>query len=199
MLMNLNHYKELLLKQKGNLENTINSMKENRNREQGKYFTSELSNYDNHPAELGSELYETEHSMALKAHEEYLLKEVEDALKNIESGTYGKCANCDEYIAEKRLEVIPYAKLCINCEESKQEPQTQLDPLAPKSHISWVNNKHGGMEQFNDLMKYGSADSPQDLGGYYGVWNYYNNDADEQIDSNIIDRVSNDDYKKQLP
>ncbi|MCL5795759.1 MAG: TraR/DksA C4-type zinc finger protein, partial [Patescibacteria group bacterium] len=44
-----------------------------------------------------------------------LYGEVNDALKRIDSGTYGKCANCHELIDKARLEAFPAAASCLNC------------------------------------------------------------------------------------
>lgn len=43
------------------------------------------------------------------------LMRVEEALKRLDDGDYGYCADCDEEIAPKRLEVDPAASLCIKC------------------------------------------------------------------------------------
>lgn len=43
------------------------------------------------------------------------LRAVRAALKRLEAGTYGECANCGEEIAVKRLEIIPHAARCANC------------------------------------------------------------------------------------
>ncbi len=46
------------------------------------------------------------------------------ALKKIEAGTYGYCEECGEPIGEKRLEAIPWVRLCIEC--SQQEEAMRL-------------------------------------------------------------------------
>ena len=40
---------------------------------------------------------------------------IEQALTRMESGDFGYCLECDEEIAEKRLEVDPAARLCVSC------------------------------------------------------------------------------------
>ena len=45
---------------------------------------------------------------------------VEEALVSLEEGTYGVCAECEEEISEKRLEALPFARLCVAC-QSKRE------------------------------------------------------------------------------
>lgn len=46
------------------------------------------------------------------------LNQVDDALQRIDLGTYGLCDVCDEPIAEKRLNALPFATRCIGCADS---------------------------------------------------------------------------------
>ncbi|MEA1909464.1 MAG: hypothetical protein U9M89_00310 [Patescibacteria group bacterium] len=44
------------------------------------------------------------------------LSEVNDALKAMDEGNYGKCVECnDRYISEERLKAYPAAKTCVKC------------------------------------------------------------------------------------
>lgn len=45
------------------------------------------------------------------------LKEIDEALKRIEKGSYGICEMCDESIAIGRLRAKPFAKFCTPCRE----------------------------------------------------------------------------------
>ncbi|HEY1496263.1 MAG TPA: TraR/DksA family transcriptional regulator [Candidatus Solibacter sp.] len=45
------------------------------------------------------------------------LRMVEEALDRLESGDYGVCLACDEPIAEKRLQALPWARYCVKCQE----------------------------------------------------------------------------------
>ncbi len=45
------------------------------------------------------------------------LKEIDEALKSIESKSYGICEMCDETIAIGRLKAKPFAKFCTDCRE----------------------------------------------------------------------------------
>ena len=47
-----------------------------------------------------------------------LLREVSDALRRVDHGTYGVCAECDEPISSKRLDAVPWARYCVTCQES---------------------------------------------------------------------------------
>ena len=45
------------------------------------------------------------------------LRMVEEALDRLNSGDYGVCLSCEEHIAPKRLQAIPWARYCVVCEE----------------------------------------------------------------------------------
>ena len=44
-----------------------------------------------------------------------LLDEIEEALQRLEEGSYGRCLECGEWIAEGRLEIDPVVRYCIKC------------------------------------------------------------------------------------
>ena len=82
----------------------------------------ELSLADNHPADLGSELFERSKELSVKETQTNLLNDIELALAKLETGRYGICERCGREITAERLEALPHAKLCIRCqgEEEKQ-------------------------------------------------------------------------------
>ena len=49
------------------------------------------------------------------------LRLIQNALDRIDKGEYGFCVDCDEHIAERRLENFPYAARCIVCQEAFEE------------------------------------------------------------------------------
>ena len=50
------------------------------------------------------------------------LRFIKDAMKAIERGEYGECVRCGGDINENRLEAVPWATMCIRCQE---ETETQ--------------------------------------------------------------------------
>ncbi len=54
-------------------------------------------------------------SKAVQARRQQQLKEVNLALKRIDSNDFGFCQNCDEQIARQRLDINPAVRLCIKC------------------------------------------------------------------------------------
>ena len=49
------------------------------------------------------------------------LRLLDEALRRIEAGDYGKCVMCDKDIALTRLEAIPWAKFCVVCQELQEQ------------------------------------------------------------------------------
>lgn len=47
-----------------------------------------------------------------------LLREIAGALHRIEQETYGVCMECEEPISSKRLDAVPWARYCVQCQES---------------------------------------------------------------------------------
>jgi len=52
-----------------------------------------------------------------------LLKEVVTALQKIDGGTFGTCERCGEPIVEKRLEALPFARYCIDCQRLVEQEE----------------------------------------------------------------------------
>ncbi len=50
-----------------------------------------------------------------------LLREVRAALDRMADGSYGLCLQCEQEISQKRLKAVPWATLCIACQEKADE------------------------------------------------------------------------------
>ncbi len=76
---------------------------------------SELSSYDQHQADMGTETFEREKDLSILEQVESELGDVEHAIRRLDEGTYGTCDKCGKAIPKARLEVIPWAALCVTC------------------------------------------------------------------------------------
>ena len=65
-------------------------------------------------------------SLGLRSRELAKLKEIEYALYKIENGTYGICEETDGPIEKKRLEKMPWTRLCIDAAEEKERESTHF-------------------------------------------------------------------------
>ena len=59
-------------------------------------------------------------SLSLNQRDRQKLAMIEDALKRIDSGTYGMCPPCKEPIDENRLRVMPFTRYCLSCMEEEE-------------------------------------------------------------------------------
>jgi len=71
-------------------------------------------------ADTATELWNQEFNYSLSEKERAELAAVDDALARIEDGSFGDCEECGEQIGDARLKAIPWAPLCISCQEEKE-------------------------------------------------------------------------------
>jgi RNA polymerase-binding protein DksA len=83
---------------------------------------SELADYDdNHPGDAGSETESRTMDLALDENIDFMLTRIADALHKLDAGTYGSCDRCGGPINPERLRAIPYATLCIDCQDKVED------------------------------------------------------------------------------
>lgn len=63
------------------------------------------------------------------------LRQIEAALRRIDSGDYGLCLDCEEEIGTNRLRAVPWAERCVRCQERADEcsptvGRIDFEPLA---------------------------------------------------------------------
>ncbi len=71
----------------------------------------------NHMADDASEAFEQAKEHALHLNAKQLLEQVNDALERFRQGTYGLCDQCGDEIDPARLKALPYATLCLRCQQ----------------------------------------------------------------------------------
>lgn len=70
-------------------------------------------------ADLAQSYTRQERDAILAEQEAEQLAQIEAALQKLDDGEYGRCENCGQQIAAGRLEVLPYARLCIHCQSEQ--------------------------------------------------------------------------------
>ena len=73
------------------------------------------------PADMAANAYTKELLMSMSTNDRQLLDSIDAALGRIEEGEYGYCDNCGEAIHEKRLEAVPWAQHCVDCQELNEK------------------------------------------------------------------------------
>ncbi len=69
-------------------------------------------------AAAATHVFEQQRDLALRDRNEQHLAAVDAALARLDAGTYGLCESCGKPIAPERLEALPSAALCIDCQRS---------------------------------------------------------------------------------
>jgi DnaK suppressor protein len=68
------------------------------------------------------------------------LQRIDEALARLQEGTYGTCAECEVEIAQARLAALPFATLCIGC----QEEQERNEPGARRPYRATFDEREVG-------------------------------------------------------
>ncbi|WP_059171495.1 TraR/DksA C4-type zinc finger protein [Bacillus sp. FJAT-27445] len=161
----------------------------------------ELSSIDNHPADLGTELFEREKNFALEDHAGAQLEKVNEALEAIEDGSYGVCKECGKDIPFERLEAIPSTLYCVDHtpdQTAANDRPVEEDILTPSIPNSFRGKGDGGIidtnDSFEEVARYGTSEGPQDLVGDYDSYDdlYKNGINEEGATEDIEEFVSND-------
>jgi DnaK suppressor protein len=110
----LERFKQLLLNKKSDLIAVVHKT-ENYGRE----ADAESETMD--IADKASSSYTKEFMFSKSNSDRQLIQMVADALERIDQGTYGECLNCGADVEFKRLEAVPWARLCRACQELVEE------------------------------------------------------------------------------
>ena len=105
----LDRYREILLAKRNELVGDVANMEEEALRQS----SGSLSNLPQHMAEQGSDTCDQSLSLDLAQVDRNLIKEIEEALKRIDDGTFGVCLRTGKRISAERLAEVPWAKYSI--------------------------------------------------------------------------------------
>ncbi len=79
--------------------------------------------------------YTKEFLLSLTDAEREQLSQIQAALRRLEKGEYGICQSCGQPINKKRLKIIPWTSLCINCQEKKEKEEAEERELEREKEI----------------------------------------------------------------
>lgn len=106
--------KEMLLKEKSELEENLLRIAKPIDKKEGDYETS-FDDIGTDREDNATEVGEYTDNLSVEVTLEKRLQEIIDALSRMENGTYGFCENCNKEIDIERLRANPAAKTCIKC------------------------------------------------------------------------------------
>jgi len=162
---------------------------------------SELSTYDNHPADIGSELFERSKDFSLRENAQIIMAAVDKALEKIKDGTYGTCSSCGREIDPERLEAVPYTVLCRECKEAEEKiPDRNIRPieeevLGKPFTMTFTDDPeavgYDGEDAWREVARYSETTDEWSRGGSYYGYSVY--DPDEDRDT--VEDVDNIPYE----
>lgn len=158
-----------------------------------KETTGELSSYDNHPADMGTELFERGKDIALNEHAERELEGINSALHAINEGTYGICIDCGADIPFERLEVIPTTDRCTNHASDQtftRDHPVEVEVFSPNINPDEVTDEtqvgYDAEDTWQDVSRYGTSETGSDFYGDRDNYNAMYPNSDELIGSTEV-------------
>ncbi|MDD2420976.1 MAG: TraR/DksA C4-type zinc finger protein [Heliobacteriaceae bacterium] len=132
----------------------------------------ELSMYDNHPADVASEVFERSKDLAFRDRLSRQLADIDAARKRISEGVYGRCSDCGAKIDPERLAAKPTAELCLACQTGQEQRYPDRHPRPIEEDVAPFTGKQvadkeqspgfDGEDTWQVLATYGSSNTPSD-------------------------------------
>jgi DnaK suppressor protein len=120
----LKHFEKRLQEEMENLAKALGKLEKSVLQRSQRESSGDLSAYSFHMADLGTDAMEREKDLQLASTEGRVIRQIRDAMRKIQDGTYGVCEDCGKPIGTKRLELIPYAPLCSKCQMQAEREGT---------------------------------------------------------------------------
>ena len=111
----LEHYKKSLLTKQEELQGIVSRI------EHDGRFIDEESNQD--LVDKAASSYTKEFLFSQSNTDRAMLMQVVEALERLQHGSYGACQSCGDEMLQKRLEAVPWASLCMSCQEKQEQDQ----------------------------------------------------------------------------
>lgn len=134
-------FQRLLVELRDHLIDGVNFLASDNLKRTHREASGELSGYSLHMADAGTDNFDREFALSLVSSEQEALYEIEEALKRLEHGTYGLCGNCEKPIRRERLEAVPFARLCIQCQSMIEKDRRR--PAQPTAVFSEADADEG--------------------------------------------------------
>ena len=175
----LERLKQQLEQEKRNLMQTISHINDGGLGVSLSESTEELSTYDQHPADVGTEMVERRKDFALREDAMLKVRAIEQARQGLADGTYGLCEVCGEQIPLERLQAVPYTTQCVQCRARAEEPvdrknvrPVEEDVLEPPFARTFNDdtdvNGYDGEDAWQDVARWQEHSPLSGAGAYYG-------------------------------
>lgn len=105
---------------------------------------SEASAFGMHQADAGSDAYDRDFALSLLSQEQDSLYEIDEALKRIETGSYGICEISGKPIPHARLEALPFTRYTVECQAEIEKKNRYSRVRQPVTSLFGLGDDEGG-------------------------------------------------------
>ena len=122
----LEHFKAKLLEKREELIGVVEEFKKEAMRKTMKSDeTGDLTNMPTHIADIGSDIFEQEMNLGQMEREREIIRQIDEAIERIADKKYGICENDNRVISKQRLEAVPWARYCLECEAKVEKSRVK--------------------------------------------------------------------------
>lgn len=121
----LRKFEQLLLTRRAEIVGDIGALREGALDKTQTEAAGDLSTHSYHMADQGTDVNERDKSIYLASKSGRFLHHLDEALRRIADGSYGKCQTCASAISIPRLEAVPHARYCISCKEAEEQKKAR--------------------------------------------------------------------------
>ena len=105
---------------------------------------SEASAFGMHQADAGSDAYDRDFALSLLSQEQDSLYEIDEALKRIDTGSYGICEISGKPILHARLEALPFTRYTVDCQSEIEKKNRFSRVRQPAASLFGLGEDEGG-------------------------------------------------------
>jgi len=105
---------------------------------------SEASAFGMHQADAGSDAYDRDFALSLLSLEQDSLYEIDQALKRLETGSYGVCEISGKSIPHPRLEALPFTRYTVECQSEIEKRNRFSRVRQPVTSLFGLGDDEGG-------------------------------------------------------
>ena len=109
----LDQYRKRLLERKEQLQEIVSKLEQD-----GREADEEIAN---DVADKATNSYTKEFLFKKSNDDRFIMQLIQEALERMDSGEYGACVACGGEMQPKRLEAVPWARHCIECQEKQEQ------------------------------------------------------------------------------
>jgi len=108
---------------------------------------SEASAFGMHQADAGSDAYDRDFALSLLSQEQDSLYEIDQALKRIDTGSYGMCEMSGKPIPHPRLEALPFTRYTVECQSELEKRNRFQRVRQPVTSLFGLADEEGDGEE----------------------------------------------------